>query len=285
MCVGAKARASEVNMKRTLSNLILGLLLTSGIAAAQVAENETFVVPLSRPGSPAILEAEILEGTIKVTGYEGNEVLVDVRFASDRDEDEDHEASHGLMRIPSVSGGLTVEEDQNQVTIETDWSPDEINLEVQVPFQTSVRLAGVNGDWIEVHGVSGQHELSQTNGDIRATGIRGSVVADSTNGNITVELVEVTPDVPMSFSTFNGNIDLRLPAQTSADLRLQSGQGDIYTDFEVVTRPTQTRVDPEKRDKGFRVRIEREVLGTIGAGGPELRFKTVNGDIYLRKIQ
>ena len=285
MYVGAKARASEVNMKRYLSNLILGLLVTSGMAVAQVAENETFVVPLSRPGSPAILAAEILQGTIKVTGYEGNEVLVDVRFASDHDEEGDHEASHGLMRIPSVSGGLTIEEDQNQVTIETDWSQDEINLEVRVPFQTSVRLSGVNGEWIEVDGVSGQHELSQTNGDIRATGIRGSIVADSTNGDITVELVEVTPDVPMSFSTFNGDIDLRLPAETSADLRLQSGQGDIYTDFEVVTKPTQTRVDPRKQDKGFRVRIEREVLGTIGAGGPELRFKTVNGDIYLRKIQ
>ena len=89
----------------------------------------------------------------------------------------------------------------------------------------------------------------------------------------------------LSDATFNGDINLRLPADSQAELRMQSGQGDIYTDFEVVTRPTQAKVDREEKENGFRVRIEREVLGTIGAGGPELRFKTVNGDIYLRRIQ
>ena len=34
---------------------------------------------------------------------------------------------------------------------------------------------------------------------------------------------------------------------------------------------------------GFRVRIEKEVVGTINGGGPEFRFKTYNGDIYVRK--
>jgi hypothetical protein len=34
---------------------------------------------------------------------------------------------------------------------------------------------------------------------------------------------------------------------------------------------------------GYRVRMEKAVEGTIGGGGPELRFKTFNGDIVLRK--
>lgn len=270
-------------MKR-LSILWIGVVLIASALGAQEADVETIVVPLSSPGSPAILEAELLEGTIKVIGYEGAEVLVDVRFESDAGQAESEEEHEGLRRIPSISGGLTLEEDENRVSIETDWSHDEIHLEVRVPIQTSTRLEGVNGDWIEVEGVAGKHELSHVNGDIRATGLRGSVVADSTNGDITIDLVEVSPDAPMSFTAFNGDIDLSLPTGLSADLRLQSSQGEIYTDFDVQTKPTQARIERKEQQGGYRVRIEREVLGSIGGGGPELRIKTVNGDIYLRRI-
>jgi hypothetical protein len=31
--------------------------------------------------------------------------------------------------------------------------------------------------------------------------------------------------------------------------------------------------------------MEKEVLGKIGAGGPEFRFKTFHGDIILRQLQ
>jgi len=220
---------------------------------------------------------------MRVTAYEGTEVLVDVTF--EQDEDDEPEEHEGLTRIPSVSGGLTVEENDNRVHIDTDWSQSEMHLDIRVPIRTSLRLEGVNSDFIEVHGVTGQHELSHTNGDIIATGLRGSVIADNTNGDVTVELLEVTADTPMSFTTFNGDIDLTLPSTIQAELRMQTGQGDFYTDFDVVTRPTEARVEREEGEKGFRVRIEREVQGTIGGGGPELRFKTINGDIYLRKLK
>ncbi len=36
-------------------------------------------------------------------------------------------------------------------------------------------------------------------------------------------------------------------------------------------------------DGGYRVRMEKAVEGTIGGGGPEMRFKTYNGDIILRQ--
>jgi hypothetical protein len=269
---------------RLFLNILVGLITMASVAGAREGENQTFSVPLSSPGSPAILEVELMEGSIKVTGYEGNEVLIDVTFVPDEEDDEGDGEREGLMRIPSVSGGLTIEEDQNRVSIETDWSPNEIYVDIRTPLQTSLRLEGVNGDLIEAHGVSGQHEISHTNGDIIATGLRGSVVADSTNGDIKIELLEVASGVPMSFTTFNGDIDLSLPTSVEAELRMQSSQGDIYTDFDVVTRPTQARVDREERSDGYRVRIEREVLGSIGSGGPELRFKTINGDIYLRKL-
>ena len=267
--------------EKTLATLFC-LLLMSGLSLGQ---SQSFVVPLSNPGQPVILEARVMMGSISVMGYEGSEVLVKVTFEEEQEDDEEAEGREGLRRIPSSSAGVTVEEKNNKVEIGTDWSSEEVHLEIQVPFQTSVHLGGVNGDLVQVEGVSGTHELSHTNGEIIAMNMRGSVIANTTNGDVIVELVEIDSDTPMSFSSFNGDVEVTLPVSIAATLHMQSRQGDIYTDFDVELKPTQPKVTQEHEGGGYRVRMEKAVEGTIGGGGPEIRFKTFNGDIILRKPQ
>lgn len=266
---------------KTLATLSC-LTLFGGLLAAQP---QSFVVPLSHPGQPVILEASVMMGSISVVGYEGSEVQVEVTFEEDREDDEESEGRDGLKRIPSSSGGVTVEEKDNKVEIGTDWSNAEIHLDIKVPFQTSVHLGGINGDFVQVEGVSGEHELSHTNGQITAKNMRGSVVANTTNGDVVVELVEIAPDTPMSFSSFNGDVQVTLPLTVKANLYMQSGRGDVYTDFDIELKPTRPKVTQEHEGSGYRVRMEKAVEGTIGGGGPEMRFKTFNGDIILRQPQ
>jgi len=262
--------------------ILFCLALIGGVLAAQP---QSFSVPLSNPGQPVILEASVMMGSISVVGYEGAEVQVEVTFEEDGEDDEEGEGREGLKRIPSSSGGVTIEEKDNKVEVGTDWSNEEVFLKIRVPVRTSVHLSGLNGDYVEVEGVTGSHELSHTNGGITAKNMRGSVIANTTNGDVIVELLEADPDTPMSFSSFNGDIEVTLPASIRATLHMQSGQGDIYTDFDVELQPTQPKVTQEREGRGYRVRMEKAVEGTIGGGGPEMRFKTFNGDIILRKPQ
>jgi len=255
------------------------------VARALAAQPQSFVVPLSNPGQPVVLEASVMMGSISVVGYEGSEVQVKVTFDEDHEEDEEAESREGLKRIPSSSGGVTIEEKNNKVEVGTDWSNEDIYVEIKVPFQTSVHLGGLNGDYVKVEGVTGAHELSHTNGEITAKNMRGSVIANTTHGDVIVELLEIDPDTPMSFSSFNGDVEVTLPASVRATLHMQTGQGDIYTDFDVQLQPTQPKVTQEHEGSGYRVRMEKAVEGTIGDGGPEMRFKTFNGDIILRQPQ
>jgi len=269
-----------------MHNKFLAILFCLTLIGGGVgAQSQSFVVPLSNPGQPVLLEASVMMGSISVVGYEGSEVQVEVTFEEDSDDEEEGEEREGLKRIPSSSGGVTVEEKNNKVEIGTDWSNEEIHLEVKVPFQTSVHLGGINGDFVQVEGVTGAHELSHTNGEITAKNMRGSVIANTTNGDVVVELLELDPDTPMSFSSFNGDVQVTLPISVKANLHMQTGQGDVYTDFDIQLLPTQPKVTQEHEGSGYRVRMEKAVEGTIGGGGPEFRFKTFNGDIILRQPQ
>ena len=141
----------------------------------------------------------------------------------------------------------------------------------------------INGDDLVVSGVSGEHELKNVNGSIEARGMRGSVIANSSNGSLTVELLEISADTPMSFVSWNGDVDVTFPADLRATLKMQAGQGEILTDFQVELQPSVQARTEEREGKGYRVELNREVTGTVGGGGPEMRFKTFNGDVLVRK--
>jgi hypothetical protein len=270
-------------MRRKESLAVLCILLFATAAWAQGGSGQELVVPLSKPGQPVVLEVSLTQGAISVTGYEGAQVIVKYTIEESSDSEDEVEEVDGMMRIPDSSVGLTIEEEDNLVGISTDWSSQEVNLEVRVPVRTSLRINCVNGGEMKVSGVTGTHELSHTNAGITAVDIRGSVVADTTNGDLVVELLEMNPDTPMSFSSFNGDVDITFPSTLRADLRMRSGQGDIFSDFEVQLQPVKATVTTEEHRGGYQLRVEREVRGTVGGGGPEMTFKTFNGNVYLRR--
>ncbi len=84
----------------------------------------------------------------------------------------------------------------------------------------------------------------------------------------------------------NGNIDLTLPEDTKADLKMRTENGDVYTDFDVKMRPlNEPPAADDQRDRGgrYRAQITRNTFGSINGGGPEYDLRTFNGQIYVRK--
>ena len=48
-------------------------------------------------------------------------------------------------------------------------------------------------------------------------------------------------DKAMAFTSFNGPVDVTLPATIKANLKMRSDQGEIFTDFDVQLRPPRRR--------------------------------------------
>lgn len=253
-------------------------------SAAAAQSSQRLVVPLSDASRPATLEIALFQGGIDVSAYDGNEVVI-VTDTPVRGEDDDHEPRpDGLRRIRSSSVGLSVEEVDNTVAVRMDFSPRGAEVIVQVPRRTSVRANLVNGGDVAITGVNGAHELTNVNGDVIATDISGSAVLNSTNGTVKATFVEVDTAKPMSFTSFNGDVDVALPARLAADLVVATQQGDVFTDFDVAEEPNPAVVERGNGPKGqYRVRMQRHTRYAIGGGGPEIQLRTFNGDVLIRK--
>ena len=246
-------------------------------------------VPFRDPSQPGVVKVNLMTGAITVKGYDGKEVVVEARLRggkSSKKEGADNKAE-GLKRIDIATTGLTVEEEDNVVSVSTSPTGKTADLMIQVPFATSLKLGCMNDGNILVEKVEGELEANSLNGSVTLTNISGVVVAHSLNGEVLTQMDKVTPDKPMSLSTLNGDIDVTLPVNIKANVKLETQNGAIYTDFAIVldhrnSRPL-TVADGRKEGAKYRITIDKGVVGTINGGGPEIQFKTVNGNIHIRK--
>jgi hypothetical protein len=274
--------------KYTLLSLLLSFL-TGAFSYSQTSGADIVSVPLSDPSRPAFLKVGLLYGSITVKGYSGKEVLVDAKIRKEEsDEPGDSEAkTHGLRLIPNTSTGLTIEEEDNVVHVSTGYAGRQrtIDLNIQVPFNCSVKASTVNDGDIAISNVTGDAEISDINGSVMMHEIAGSAVVDAINGEIKVTFMKVDPQKSMSFSSLNGDIDVTFPSSLKANMRMKNEQGQIYSDFDIkmVNSPIKAEDNAEKKRGKYRVKVETNMSGTINGGGPEISFKNFNGDILIRK--
>jgi DUF4097 and DUF4098 domain-containing protein YvlB len=232
-------------------------------------------VPLSSPSQPATVKIHLVSGSIKVTGGSGTEVVVESSAGFHEGQGAD-DVPAGMHRLDTGRRtGLDIAEDHNVVTIGTGPSGGAGDLSIQVPVNSSLTVKALNGGHVDVTGVNGELDIENMNGPITLKSVSGSVTAHALNGGITVMLDKVTPDKPMSFTCMNGPIDVTLPADTKALLRMKTDHGSVYSDFEV-------KMDTADAGKAA-VKADKTVLGSINGGGPEFRFETVTGNILLHK--
>ena len=281
--------------RKTKLLLALAVVVLGGVRGfGQEVSADRLTVPFSDPSRPGVVKVGLLNGGITVRGYEGKEVLVEARVrpedgaegeSRDEDDKERQAKGRGMRRIPVASTSLTVEEEENVITVGTGSYNRTIDVSLQVPMKTSLKLSSVNDGDINVEGVTGEIEVNNTNGGVTLTNVSGTVVAHSLNEDVVVRLTKVDPEKSMSFTSFNGDIDVTLPPDVRLKAKVKTDNGDLYSDFDIRLEQSTQKVEEDTRKKGgkYRVQLEKAMYGTINGGGPEFQFATFNGDIYLHK--
>jgi DUF4097 and DUF4098 domain-containing protein YvlB len=269
------------------------VLITMALCAAALRAQDgagKITVPLPDPSRPPRIHAQLTSGGITVRGADVKDIQVETRAGRHDEDDEDESRparADGMKRLQLPgNAGLEIVASENNVDIKTkSWSTPS-NLVITVPRRSSLQLKCMNNGDIVVEGVEGEIEANNLNGRITLRNVSGSVLAHSLNGAVVASLNRVDQTKPMSFSTMNGEIDVTLPADTKANVRMKTDNGEIYSDFDVkidAQASAQPAESGRQKDGTYRLRFDRSLRGTINGGGPEYQFVSFNGQIYIRK--
>jgi hypothetical protein len=293
-------------IRTVLSLLTLSALCAGPIGIAQTQQNSQQVtVPLSDPSRPAILSVHLMWGGMTINGTNRKDVLIEAR-PSDESSGPGRGLGRGLgrgrggltwpgrdggdgdttgLRRLTQPGGFEVEEHNNEVSVASGPRNRGSDFTIQVPARTHLKLSALNDGPIIVENVEGEIEVQNQNESITLTNVAGSVVANAHNGRVKVIMTRLTADKAMGFTSFNGNVDVTLPASAKANLKMRSDMGEIFTDFDVQLRPATSAAPQSGRrsDGGFRLDVNQSIQGSVNGGGPEFELRTFNGNIYLRK--
>ncbi|WP_461491049.1 DUF4097 family beta strand repeat-containing protein [Pontibacter sp. HJ8] len=173
--------------------------------------------------------------------------------------------------------GLAVAKDKNTLTI-TKASRQDGSYTIRVPKNASVKYEESNwtGGDLSIADVGGEIELKLNNGDATLTNIAGPLVANTTSSDMVIKFSSLNQSKPSAISSVAGTVDIHLPANTKANFKLKSLQGEIYSDFDMnIARDTKSNLP--------RVSGGNNIEGKTNGGGVEVNLYTISGDMYIRK--
>jgi hypothetical protein len=230
------------------------------------------------PGGKIKVDASI-PGNCKVVGWERAMVSV--------------EAEKIVYRLPldqakAVSDRypVRVRWTQTEAAIQTQGPPEslstmETNLTLYVPKdKTDLAVRLVQGDF-EVEGINGWIEANLSDGDIDARSLQGYFSGVTLKGDLNI-VMSGRRWLGHGFTavTQRGSIQLHLPIEYSAALKLETREGEITVQY------------PEQLVDGERVPLHivaqknsRFLEATVGDGGSPIKLMTVVGDLQLEGIK
>jgi hypothetical protein len=278
-------------MKNRINTLIGVLVIMLMSFATYAQESGEIPIPFSDPAKRGKLKVHINYGSITVKGTARKDILVKYSTGRDRNEDHDDDDDHdrergnkaGLRRIGGGTLDLEISENANFVKVTSDSWNNKCSLTIEVPSGIDMQLHTYNDGDIEVYNVQGETELTNYNGEISAENMSGSVVATTYNGEIKIGFDKITEGTPMSFVTYNGDIDITFPASLKASLKMKTQQGEILTGFDVKLSSVAPVQKSDTKGGTYKVTLDEWVRGDINGGGPEFIMRNYNGDILVRK--
>jgi hypothetical protein len=279
---------------RSAPSLIFGAL---ALIAVPVLADEQESIHKTFSGAKSI-EIDNVFGSIRATGYGGSEIELTARKTLTADDAERAEAARREVKLDISQSGDAVRvfvdgpfrchcEDRPSFRSRNNMHEHGrrgykvvYDFDLKIPRDTALYLGTINEGQISVSKTSGDYDIENINGSVQMDDIAGSGRVYALNGKVAVTFVK-NPERNSYFGSLNGAVDVWFQPKLSADLRVKTINGGIYTDFDTSYLPALAAA--AERKNGKFVYRSNEFQGLrIGNGGPEYKFENFNGDIRIR---
>jgi len=191
-------------------------------------------------------------------------------------------SSEGLKSVKNQSVNLEIEENNNSVEIASMAMNQYVQLTLMVPYNTSVESEVFQGGGIEVSDIRGELELQAYQGGVYAKNVSGPIVAETQMDDVVIELSEFNSSTPTSLTSHLGNIDITIDSSVSANINVQTFQGEIFSglDTEFVAVDQVNKNDKKRKQK---IVLGGTMQAKVNGGGQDLSLSTYMGNLYIRK--
>jgi len=284
-------------------SLILGFIVVFGSVVWAQKQNEVIKEekPFSVQNGKKVLYVDNLFGSVEITGYDGDRLIIEVDKTITAKNDDD--LAKGMKDIQLAIVDL---DDGYYVYIETgytsfdiekrkvrydncgrDWDDYDFNCDfkVRIPENVILYASTVNHGDVEIENITGDHRVRNVNGSIAIKDVSGNTSAHTVNGDIDV-IYRTIPTGDCSYETINGDINVYVPRKISAEIEIETFNGEFYTSFEDIRSLGNRVVREEESENGStKYKLSSSPVFQIGDGDLKLSFNSFNGDMYLKQIK
>jgi len=231
-----------MNAHRYITVLMAGALALLPLSSLRADEAKASVA-FSNPDKPGTLKIRVMRGEVTVHGDDVKEVSI----KSDAVAANPTPRKDG-MRVLSTSAGFQLTEKDNVAVLEYGENQD-ADFEITVPRNTSVIVSNaVHGDF-KATGLSGDIDVRSVSGEVHLTDISGGALVETLHGDIEVQMSKLSPAKPLSFTSMGGEISIKVPSDSKADVSFHTHRGLILTNFDDKALVTKTEVSVRKSHK------------------------------------
>lgn len=226
-------------------------------------DDEASRIGFSNPSEPGTLKVFIKMGEINIAGTDTPDVVVH----TDVPPDNAPPRKDGL-RVISAHATFSLTEKDNVITLDTGdegWPASAAKSEftVMVPRNTHLVVSNGLGGEVTIKDISGDIEVKSLNAEVNLQNIAGGVLVETMNGEISANITQLHDDKPLSLTSMNGEIDLHVPADAKASIRLRSQNGNILTDFDEKALVTSTKAMRRKNLPRHHSSIDSEIKTAV----------------------
>jgi len=210
------------------------LLLT----AARAADESTTTIKFSDPAKPGTLKIVLARGDLRIKGDDSAEITV----KSEAKPVTSKPRKDGL-RVLTASSSYSLKESNNTVTLDAlsdGWAGTPSDFRITVPRNTSIVVTSSYGGDVTCASVSGDLDIRSMNGTVKLDDVTGGAIVDTMNGEIHASIRELHDGKSVSFTSMNGEVVIRVPADLKANVRLRTQNGAVLTDFDEASLVTKT---------------------------------------------
>ena len=293
--------------------IIFCTCLLPGYLLAQVhSEKITRELTFEKKGPQNTVMVYNINGDVKVTGYAGDKILVEVEKIIRGKTEARVEAGKADIQL-----GITDRADSIMIYMEgpchsfgkqsrrhhkrlNGWGYNwddccnrrgndcerngydyEMNFTVKVPNGINVAASTVNNGDVVLENVSGAVIAENVNGSIKLTNIAGATYASTINGDVDLDYSK-NPNGDSRYYSLNGDINAYFIRGLAANVAFESFNGSFYTNIDKMETLEPMVKEASNKGEGIKYKIGGNRY-KVGAGGVLLDFETFNGNAYLRE--